>query len=405
MNILNSFYFKKVKIDLKSCRKNNNSTNCTLFLIIDEKNYIHDFKVKFKSLKVFNNTTKSHEKFQNKTLVKTRIEFINLLDIGEHKFSNGFNERNKPFFQIDNLILEKFNKKIWKWDWFKKVKTIRNIEYLITGSNPQGEDKIDSHAFFVYEKDDKKYKIGFLLRALLLSNNKESKKFLTKLNSYNPIWENENIEEIEFWDWINHKNSSFNKNENLAWYLNKFNNDSNEWQHYLNSLRSLIRDDHKEWTRFRKQVNSLRQKYKNNVNNEYKNNKHWSNDEFCLNFFCPGKKENNWEYAHIKPVKLIIKNYINSKKEPEDLEILEKEITDYKNFLPLPKHIHNFFDTRKIWWDDSTGLLDGLLEYNFLKLSDDLKYFKEIKKEYIETSKKYIKDYYEYIFSSDNLKK
>lgn len=372
-DFLQNFKFKKVELLLNSVQKNCCPTEAMFILLVDEKNFIHDYKVHFNSLKVCNVTTGAHKEKKSKILDK-RLEFLEALNI-EHKFGPKGKKINKNDFykKINNDSLEKLNLVIKEWNWGQNI-TFQQVQYLITGSNSKGESEKDK-GFFVWrdKSDNNEFKVGFFLKCLKYWQNKSS------FVEYKEIWKKD-LEKIDFNDWIKQKIYVDLLEGTYKKYLNAFNQRSKDWKNISNQFKQNIKQECKDWDDLNTKIQKYRRSYKENIQKEYEK---IDLNNYCENFFYPGCRQ-EWQYAHIKSVWLIKKEFLKHK----DWKKLQKEITDPNNFLPLPPDIHKMFDSNQIWWN-----IDGKLERKKIKFqeSENLKYFESIRENFLNSRLEYIK--------------
>ncbi|WP_033159936.1 MAG4270 family putative restriction endonuclease [Mycoplasmoides alvi] len=369
---VNDFQFKQVEVHLTSTSKKS-TTKIVYKLLIDEENFIHDYKISFDELEICRDTTERHENSKkNSKALEYRKKILEFLKI-DHRF----NGKNKEYIQIDKTSLKNLNEYISDFNWGFDI-TFQNVIYIITGSNPPGEGR--NKSFFVWkDKDKNEFKMGFLLKLLRLDA-----KFKQSL-SYESVWKDDSLEKIPFEKWIENKLLS---NNTIKYYLNLFTKDSKDWEKHFNEFTCNINNFSKIYKKTHDEIGKLRAKFKENVRKEYNKLKE---EEFCINFFQPGRNL-KWDFAHIKPVHRIKQEYFQSKS--KDKKKLN-EICDPKNFLPLPINIHKMFDNKEICWD-RTGKLKIIKNDKNYSPSDDLKYFEQIKYSFLEKIKKYLEEIQKY---------
>lgn len=375
------YNFSLVKMNVYS-GTNEIENELTYFILIDEKNFIHDYKIQFNKLYIKTKTTKSHEN-NNSIKLQKRKQIIEVLGL-KHEFGSGI--KNKIL--IDRKDLDKLNNYLLYDDW--RDITFQNIEYVITGSNPSGQGKGIGTFWTKYKEE--KFSFGFLFQCLNFSK-QINKKYDLESISYKSVWKYfwENKEKIiDFDNWLLN-------NKTIERYLFnfKYRSKNGNWKKLFKELEEEIKEDKQEYWELISLIDKYRNKFTRNIN--YQKNNNENNLEFghflYQQYFGIDSNEINhtFDRAHIKPVWLIKKQYFNSK--TKDKKILE-QIYDTNNFLPLSKNIHNWYDSKFFYWNEN-GELKKIKE-EFIE-TDEIKKFKKIKLEKLELVKKYLKEYIEYI--------
>lgn len=375
------YNFSLVKMNVYS-GTNEIENELTYFILIDEKNFIHDYKIQFNKLYIKTKTTKSHEN-NNSIKLQKRKQIIEVLGL-KHEFGSGI--KNKIL--IDRKDLDKLNNYLLYDDW--RDITFQNIEYVITGSNPSGQGKGIGTFWTKYKEE--KFSFGFLFQCLNFSK-QINKKYDLESISYKSVWKYfwENKEKIiDFDNWLLN-------NKTIERYLFnfKYRSKNGNWKKLFKELEEEIKEDKQEYWELISLIDKYRNKFTRNIN--YQKNNNENNLEFghflYQQYFGIDSNEINhtFDRAHIKPVWLIKEQYLNSK--TKDKKILE-QIYDTNNFLPLSKNIHNWYDSKFFYWNEN-GELKKIKE-EFIE-TDEIKKFKKIKLEKLELVKKYLKEYIEYI--------
>ena len=377
------YNFSLVKMNVYSGSGTNEIENeLTYFVLIDEKNFIHDYKIQFNKLYIKTKTTKSHEN-NNSIKLQKRKQIIEVLGL-KHEFGSGI--KNKIL--IDRKDLDKLNNYLLYDDW--RDITFQNIEYVITGSNPSGQGKGTGTFWTKYNEEE--FSFGFLFQCLNFSK-QINKKYDLESISYKSIWKYfwENKEKIiDFDNWLLN-------NKTIERYLFdfKYRSKNGNWKKLFKELEEEIKEDKQEYWELISLIDKYRNKFTRNIN--YQKNNNENNLEFghflYQQYFGIDSNEINhtFDRAHIKPVWLIKEQYLNSK--TKDKKILE-QIYDTNNFLPLSKNIHNWYDSKFFYWNEN-GELKKIKE-EFIE-TDEIQKFKKIKLEKLELVKKYLKEYIEYI--------
>ena len=381
------YNFSLVKMNVYS-GTNEIENELTYFILIDEKNFIHDYKIQFNKLYIKTKTTKSHEN-NNSIKLQKRKQIIEVLGL-KHEFGDG--TKNKIL--IDRKDLDKLNNYLLYDDW--RDITFQNIEYVITGSNPSGQGKGIGTFWTKYKKyKEEKFSFGFLFQCLNFSK-QINKKYDLESISYKSIWKYfwENKEKIiDFQNWLLN-------NPIIEKYLFDFKycSKNGNWTKLTKELISKLNEDKQEYWELISLIDKYRNKFIQKINKiNYQQDKNKNNLEFGHFLYQQyfgidsNKINHTFDRAHIKPVWLIKEQYLNSK--TKDKKILE-QIYDTNNFLPLSKNIHNWYDSKFFYWNEN-GELKKIKE-EFIE-TDEIKKFKKIKLEKLELVKKYLKEYIEYI--------
>ncbi len=380
-NITN-YDFKVIKMNVFS---KNNMSNIDYYILVDQNNYIHDYKIHFNNIEIRTSTTKSHEKVKrNNYSLLVRKQLINKLNL-EHEFND--NSKKKDVFYFDSKQIKelKINKYIEKEVVFKNI-TFQNIEYILTGSNPSGQGNKNGYLKTIY--NDKEYVFGFFMQVVNIIKKIE---YTFSDISYKEIWnewKENKIETYSFTSWINSSNL-------LKTYFNKFifsNEKTQEWKKIKCDFEKEMLKNINNYIDLDKKISKLRNKQKDNVKNSF-----ISIINMCNSYFEHIQIDNP-EYAHIKPVWKIKQEFLES----NDENIL-LEISDKYNCLPLPPDIHKGYDKHNYYWDDK-GIIN-ILNNKINDLERVLK-FSKINNSYInEKVKKYLIDYKNILIEKNLIKK
>ena len=374
---LNDYKFKIVKMEFLHSNIEN-QTNGWFYFLVDDNNFIHDYRIEFKTLNITNLTTKSHWNSPKSLSIEfiTRDAILKFLKL-EHKPNEITNKHKKYTYINDKNIINNLNQYIYECIPWRNI-TIPNVEYIITGSNPSGQG--NGKSTFLTKFNNTSFPYGFFTNVLNISKkiNKKYQDISYKSiwgNSLNDLYKNNEIQIIEFNDWIN-------QNNNLWSILTLFKINSKNWKELKNNFTNKFK---KEWQKFNKLDNLIR-KYRREQTIALK--KKFSSCELfeSINEYFLENKElsESIEVAHIYPVWKIKEEYI----EKEDESILEM-IADVNNCLPLSRNIHSLYDNKYFYWDYKTGIMKTL------KNSKDktIKNYNQINPEKLKYLSKYLKNY------------
>lgn len=339
----NDFKFNIVKMNVFNVPnpRNKNLINMTYYLLVDEvTNFIYDYRIHVNDIYLSYETTKSHEiSKKNSWALKLRLDILKKLNI-EHFFreTNSFRKKAQVI-QLNSQQIEILNKNLDSWAEHLKLITFQNIEYIIAGSNPSGQGNGKGLLQVEYQKQN--YCFGFLLQALnkcksILDKNGNLKQEYKSI--FDLDW-NE-LPQIEFEDWIK-------SDIELAKAFKDFKNFSHDWKNHIDILKNILKKRKKENTEINKLILNKRNDFVKNINLTFKN------VDLLKTFY--GFEDNHelnliLEKAHIKPVHLSKKQYLNSVSEESKTKIL-LEISDINNYLPLPSDIHTYYDRFCFYWD------------------------------------------------------
>lgn len=326
-----NYSFVSIKLFFKT--GTNNESYCDVILLVDDYNWIHDYKIKWKKLSLTKFTTASHfDKIRNSFRFKFREKILKRI---------GLKNTPNPHLGIKknytNLAQEQVNKinELFDKEWIGQ--SFSNIDYVITGSNATGQGKKTNSSFYTKFDNNQKFNIGFLFQSLRLTINKNE----LQCNEFKSIWEKynssqSNFKHYEFKDWLNHDHAL--KKDFLF-----FNQNLTEEQQ-----QTKIKEIKKKYCplreKFEEMDNLIRRNRQNLINKLNKVKK-----EFVSNFW--NKKANinikTIELAHIKPVRKIREESIANEFKKDILD----EIKDINNILPLDANTHTLFDKHEICWN------------------------------------------------------
>lgn len=370
---LNDYEFKIVKMDVFN---NDDKENISeYYLLVDGNNFIHDYKVRFKQVYLTRYTTPSHEKSKPAQL-EHREMFLKQLNI-----KNSFEEqKTKEYILInDKVVIENLNK--WSFEYRWNDVQFQQLEYLVRGSNSSGQGNGRGYFKIIYKKYEK-VPFGFFLQELNIYN-----KIKTKYSnvSYERIWEKFNSfddldnESISFDYWLD-------TDKKIRDLFKHFFIKPHNWKDIKEQFKEKFKHLINEYEKIDNIVSQYRSEYIKNINKKYGNR-----DEILESFF--NTKSTRIEYAHIKPVWYIKREYQETKNEKVLLEI-----KDTNNFLPLPASIHVLYDSYYIYWDEN-GLLKTIKNVE----DDDIKSFLNINKKIVINIKKFLRDYQKVLAYKNNI--
>lgn len=359
---LDRFNFKKVEMNVFSKEKNGENNRITYYLLVVDEVIIVDYKIKFKQISIKDKTTKSHEKRKD-PVIDYRKDILKKLGI-KHEFAEGNKE---SIFINDHNKINEINKYIASRDFASDV-TFKNIEYILCGYNPRGEGK-SGRGYFNIKYDNQEVSFNLFLKSI-----NQCKEFRKEYNIYDfeEIYNNNLIETIEFQTWIN--NNSLLKN-----YWNKFKKYHENWK----TIRSDFEKKCKKLTKSFYRVDNEIRKFRNEQKREIKKILN-QNESTYLQYFDISNIKEDFEYAHIKPVWLIKKEYLLT----NDSNKLD-EIKDINNFLPLPANIHQSYDKKQFYWTHN-GTIKKLINN---KLPNNIDDFSKINSEILKKISHFIDEY------------
>lgn len=376
-----NFQFKLILMDVFSGEVNNKKNDWTYYLLVDENNFIHDYKIQAKRVSIKTQTTKSHSmnNKRNSKELNRRKEFLEELNL-KHEFveDNKKSKKDSIFFDENNIDLIKFNK--WLWDLKWTDITFQNIEYILNGSNPSGQGNGRGFLNIFYNNSIQPF--GFFLQTLNISKT-INKLYKKNVLIYDLIWSNfdsKSIKKFSFEEWVE-------ENEILDDLLKQFKLNPENWKQIIEEFRLTIRTQKKYFEDLEQKISKLRTKQKKLIKNKYKKR------DIIYDFFS-NFQENNYPdritYAHIKPVWKIKKEYLTNQ---DNKESILEQISDINNFLPLSPNIHDLYDNYYFYWTN-TGELKQIKEINN---KNEITNYSQINKNKLESIQKYLNEYKEII--------
>lgn len=374
-NFKDFYDFKILEMDVF----HKNETEIKYILLIDSiTNFIYDYKIEFKKLKLRLFTTPSHQKTKSKnSALILRMRIFDILKI-KHSFAE--NKKIKKLnlqehYHLNSNEINKLNLFLKSYD-LKNI-TFQNIEYIINGSNPSGQG---SGKAYLYTKiKNKEYALGFLLQSINKCKSQKWSNYIQK-QEWNDFIENK-------WIHLSNKNNVTNfedlleQDSTLSNYFYSFNYFPKDWKKNKENLYKTLLFRKNSEESFKKIIQSKRNEYKKNIESKFE-----SNLNNLIQLFFKSETNVNFEYAHIKPVFLIKKEFISSS---NNLNILD-EISDPNNFLPLPIEIHRYYDDKNLYWD----INGNMIVLNDEKIPNSYIEFQKINKTILNNSiKKYLEEY------------
>ncbi len=330
------YSFVPITLFLKTGKKQ--ESYCQVILLVDEYNWIHDYKIQWKKLFITQFTTEAHFNKSNAFRFKFRNKVLENIGLTNTPNING---RCKQYIDLKNKQIEKINS-LFKSEWIGQ--TFGNIDYIITGSNPAGQGDPTKSSFYL-KNGNQKENIGFLFQSLRLKFKKDE----LDSNEYKLLWNDyfsrkNNIKQYkDFYEWLNH-------DHNLKDDFDYFNHRLTP-QEQKTKIKKIQKKYCPKKTKYEEICNIVR-KYRNDLYSELNKKRKNFTENFWEKKFDDGYI-NLVEFAHIKPVCEIKQECI---KNNFDKEIL-LEIKDEDNILPLNPDTHTLFDKRKIYWDPKSGCL------------------------------------------------
>jgi len=368
-----------------------NGSKCKLILLVDYTNHICDYRVIWEKFIITKYTTATHFNNPNQFRFRFRNKLLKLLHF-EH-IPNPMHNQRKSYVKINNFEeINNINNLFWN-EWFGQ--TIPNISYILTGSNPSGENDPKQAEYWTKLKmyPNKKYAIGMFLDSIRYS---KIWKFITN-STYLDKWNNfkqkkSQYDIISFENWLlSDKTSTYQR------YLKEFNNERHtreEWKSLKEQLSNF------KWTtKICESILSIAQKNRQIIRSiilgKYGNptkflTKFWDHD------FSDERDE--IEFAHIKSVEkcqyeacdIAIRDQNISDKAKEILN----QIKDENNIIPLKHWYHRLFDTHNIYWE-----INGEIKISKSMSLDDKKFiirektFNMIPNKFLNNIKKYLQTY------------
>lgn len=329
----------------------NNESCCDVILLVDEYNWIHDYKIKWKKLSLTTYTTASHfDKINDSFKFKFREKI--LIASGLKNIPNP-NPRIKK--EYVNLSLDQIKKINSLFDMKWKNQSFSNIDYVITGSNAAGQGIHSKSSFYLKQDNGQKFNIGFLFQSLRLTINMNE----LQSNEFEQIWKNymnnsAAFKQYKFNEWLN---NDHNLKEDFLF----FNKDLKEEEH-KNKIKQIKKRYCPQRKKYEDVYNTI-WRYRHNLLNDINKNK----KKFVIDFWCKQFTDDFIkliEFAHIKPVNKIKEECISQKFNKDIL----LQVKDKDNILPLNPDTHTLFDKHEIYWD----LNGNLFSQNISNASKDL---------------------------------
>lgn len=365
-----------------------NGSECQLILLIDYMNHINDYRVIWKKFCITEYTTPTHfEKpdiyrfqFRDKLLEKLNLKHLKNPISGVRKIYIPITSEN----QLNNI-----NNLFWN-DWIGQ--TIPNISYILTGSNPAGENNPKQAEFWtkLINQENKRIAIGMFLDSIMY---KKVKKFLRE-STYISIWNDFKQGKSEFkiinfeqWLWLD-ETKTFKR------YLEEFNKEklqTSEWKSLKKQLSNFRAD-----TRIIDSVSEIaqnnRSKIRSIIINKYGDLKNFMTKFWKHDF---SRERDRIELAHIKSCKWCKDEACNiaikTRNITDEAKQILDQIKDENNIIPLKYWYHQMFDTNNIYWNDEGKImLSKSLDFDKKKLIIDDDLFNTIPDEFLNKTKRYL---------------
>ena len=395
-NFLKEFDVKKVILNVQS--KDKKIEIKYELLIVDDSIIIH-YRLFFKSLFLKHITTRSHQNpkySKNKnsmSILDLRKNILNICGI-EHQFGETKIVRNKPKHEVNDIALLRKISNYFNSHNCCNIVTFRGIEYIINGYNPVGLPKKNT-SFIYIDYENKLEPYGIFLESLnntkhfskskyLINEPKNEKFFIGK--NFDWLYEYTENHSIDFVDWLNNFT-------NLKGYYDDLISKTQDWKQIVESIKSEVKKIKMKYLKLEKTIDEERKRFVQSIKAEKKSNSHFYNIYFDIK-----NKENDFENAHIKPVYLIKKEYLNTGDENKI-----SEISDVNNFLPLPPTVHSEYDKHYFYWNQN----GELIEINSNKITiDEVDKFRRINPSILNKQRRnFLYEYYKKVIEPDLAKK
>lgn len=343
-------------VELKLFFKHKNKESCCdVILLVDEYNWIHDYKVYWGTLTLTQYTTAAHFKNNSNSFkFNFRTKLLQIIGLENRAWNKP--RICKPYIDLTQDQIIKVNQ-LFNNEW--KNQTFSNIDYVITGSNASGQGDPSRSSFYWKTKSGFNKTIGFLFQALRL----KFKKSELQINEINNIWHNYNnktniYKHYSFDMWLNNCHD-------LKMYFEYFNQKLTPRQQ-----RKKINEIKNRYCPIRaryENICNLIIKYRSNLYNKLEKER----EIFIKNFWQEDfDKESiqTIEFAHIKPVCEIKRECIQN----EFNENILNDVKSINNILPLDPNTHTFFDKHMIYWN-LDGDLCFLIKNNCITIQNKFK--------------------------------
>lgn len=361
------------------------------FLIVDDSAII-DYNVYFEKISIKTITTKSHSKYDIKNLKKSkktdliqlRKTIINELGF-EHKYADENKCYNKPeIINSDSEFLQWVNELFNKYNCNFNVMTFQDIEYVLTGSNASGQG-LSKKGYLNVFYNNEIVPFGIFLQGLNYVKEFKKSQYLNKqdrhkenfnIGNIKDLYENYNIPEYSFDNWLN-------ENLNLKRYFDQLLDKNIKWEIVKKMMEKELSNVVHKFANIQRLIIKHRQKLIDRVNKEF--NK--ENKTYYSVYFNIPNKHTDFEIAHIKPVSLIKKEYM----ENQDENIIN-QISSLDNFLPLPPTVHSEYDKHYFYWNEN----GELIEINSNKITmDEINKFRYINLRILNDARRnFLHEYY-----------
>lgn len=273
--ILKDHSFKLVSMRVFG-HKEHNILNYTL-LVVDEV-IIYDFKVQIEKMTLTMETTASHkETKKNNESLFLRKDFFKILGL-QHSFTKEGQLKTKQSI-INQNKLDELNNFLWKFNW--KNITFKNIEFLISGSNPSGEGNATSGFKTIFNAT--KFLFGFLFQKLnrtksfqqKYGDNSRADSFFQKYwdDDFKNFPEGITLERCSFEDWISGEKM-------LQSFFRAYTDKDTHWKEVNEEIEQWLIPRINKLTNLDSIVHNKRREQKNKVIEVFQNYQNWSNEIF-----------------------------------------------------------------------------------------------------------------------------
>ena len=378
--VLKNYGFQIVKFDVFSLVDGIKKSIIEYKLLVHENRICIDYKIEFKQIYANYKTTGSHkEKYfncSNNSTYQVRKDFLKKLG-KSHCFSE--NRKDKDYFLItDKNKLSEINNYLSSIE-LKNV-TFQNIEYILTGCNPSGQDSGRGHLKLKY--DDEYLPFGFFLKSInkikkrnkLFDDNKEE-------ISWERIWKKSEDKIISFEDFLS-------KNGKLQDLFIKFRDNPKNWKNIFEECKKYFLEQTDNLIEINNGITKYRIEGKKNFENQYGSNRVNAIKKIFEISHIPKIKliASTIQYAHIYPVWAIKDSILKlDKSQKEERNYLFEMISDKDNFLPLDVETHTLYDRNELFWDQD-GKLNKLALENNENYEDKLYIYSKISSEILNTT-------------------
>ncbi len=386
---INDFKYRIIEANVSSAKNLDEIEGISkmrYYFLVDQDNFIQDYKVQFDLINYTEFTTASHDEFPRKPQLTFRESFLRMIGT-PNKWANGKTKNggysSKQYKDITNSEkIDAINDWMWKQEMY--CITIKNIEYVLCGCNPGGEPQRENGKYKVFYQDNY-YTFNTFVKQLNVS--KEIRNAFNGVD-FSDIWERfkkGELKAISFASWIN-------SDSKLKNYFNSYVNNLSQYKTINENFKKLMKPRKLVWQKLNKEVDKKRRELAKAFDKIFEvsdDSKSFSSlKDMALNsvFNITSGFANNIQHAHIKPVWKIKKEYLKT----ENIEKLD-EISDPANCLPLSPSVHDIYDKYYFYWNEEGTIVTINKDMNESEIDD----YRQISQKYVKQSSKYLKDYIE----------